>query len=1227
MPFSLTNFFANARLEFRSQLRRPTIYVTTALLFLYWVIFAARARINPNFWGPSGEVYCNAPVALYFLFATQSFVTFLFVPLAMGPGPLRELRAKLGESWLATPASPTTALWGRFFAAFVILAFSTLIASIGVLLSPYLSLALGHMTVLKVGPVPWLHLIYAWCTILVPTLFFASSFVFWLVVWTRRSSAAVVATVVLVLGAVISHYMGKTTHFDALQVIDPTAFHAVQRTVEYWSVEQRNHDFLPLTRLFWLNRLLWVGAGLALSGLATVTFRRSRFLFGSQSAWVGGLGGLGGLGALSARKWFRRGSISPRSPAVLEETSALDPASASAPVSRVQQFGFRFRVELRQLLREPLYGAAFLFCLLWLWIYHYAWLKLQFVSWSATPDQLVVARKGLWMLVFHLVPFITASTVFYERNLSGWEHFDTLPIPNWLQWLPKLAALMVYCALFPLAVLLASLLTQALFQGGFAEGAAYLQVLLGSYYLYLLQFVVFSFVIALLCPSRAVAFGVTMLVLYVSVFLYESTMSGPELWLQMHETRFSWSTFDDGFGPYAAKVYSKGLFWLAASLAALSLATGFWKRGQLRRWDPRGWGVRVFVALIFAGGAGFLAQHFLAQSSMWQRSRLRPSSAAQRAEYEKTLATFRGDVSPRLSSFDLEIDLEPERGRYHYFWRGRMQGLVDQAKPEGSASLLVQANPGPDLEFRRDGQPLNATLAFPRWGAWRYDWPKSRAPGGELSVRSQHEFIGYPRKRGKALGVVANGSYLGPEALPYFGYDPSLEIEIPVKRSLHGLGARVPEFSSEREALKLPRDCAWPGGAQEWKIQISTAKEQYAVAPGKLQKSWVEGERRYFIYASEAKDCGHMSMASARYEKLDSKWSPAAGPAVDLRVLFLQKHSEAAERVQQVVHQALSKLSEILGPYPYSALQVAETRHDAPLGVSPANVIWLRENEGWTTRVDRPEDEHDLRFYVAYRLAQHWMQNRVAPARAPGKGLFSAGIPAFLALEFLEDSFGEDWLQKKYLRRWMQDYFWYHGIYGTAETSVIASQGVEQIDLHKGSLALRAYAQALGRPKLYAKLRELLGSGAEMGSSAPPWTAAAWQASLDAAFVSDSGLSLPSEMMSEILHYDNRLVSATAQLLPDGQYQIDLSIEANRWQNLGQGEEAKLVPWVRPLPLGLYFDPRGEEQKLHLVEVKNGLNHIQLRLSKKPHEVVIDPKIELLDISLKDQKARVKDGH
>lgn len=118
-------------------------------------------------------------------------------------------------------------------------------------------------------------------------------------------------------------------------------------------------------------------------------------------------------------------------------------------------------------------------------------------------------------------------------------------------------------------------------------------------------------------------------------------------------------------------------------------------------------------------------------------------------------------------------------------------------------------------------------------------------------------------------------------------------------------------------------------------------------------------------------------------------------------------------------------------------------------------------------------------------------------------------------------------------------------------------------------------------------------------------------------------------MLRDIVHYDNRINSAQARWTKDNKVLLKLEVQAKRSRNAVGSSQAELTAWTRPLPLLIQYNsnPSSEASRTEQVEalkVHNGINHIELTLDAMPSKVRLDPKMLLLDISLKDQARKLQ---
>ena len=84
------------------------------------------------------------------------------------------------------------------------------------------------------------------------------------------------AIVVLLLTFAASYLSSKIDNKTLSSLIDPTGLTAITKTTELWTVTERNQQLIPLNWLIVVNRVLWLGVGIA---ILLFTYARFSFTF------------------------------------------------------------------------------------------------------------------------------------------------------------------------------------------------------------------------------------------------------------------------------------------------------------------------------------------------------------------------------------------------------------------------------------------------------------------------------------------------------------------------------------------------------------------------------------------------------------------------------------------------------------------------------------------------------------------------------------------------------------------------------------------------------------------------------------------------------------------------------------------------------------------------------------------------------------------------------------
>src|SRR5690606_32988655 len=111
---------------------------------------------------------------------------------------------------------------------------------------------------------------------------------------------------------------------------------------------------------------------------------------------------------------------------------------------------------------------------------------------------------------------------------------------------------------------------------------------------------------------------------------------------------------------------------------------------------------------------------------------------------------------------------------------------------------------------------------------------------------------------------------------PFVGYSSHREIAENKTRQKYGL--------PERRRLPAIDDSEYyqynyMGAAATWidfEAIVSTDQDQIALAPGDLQKEWIEKDRRYFHYKMDQKILNFYAFLSGRYKSKTDQWNDVA---------------------------------------------------------------------------------------------------------------------------------------------------------------------------------------------------------------------------------------------------------------------------------------------------------------------------------------------------------------
>lgn len=1190
-------FWAIFRFELAYQLRRaPTWFYVAVVAFFAFVQFATRSVSARN-----GDYFAGAPFVVASVAVISFMVWMVVTAYVTGDAAARDVSTGMHPLTYAAPVTKAEYLGGRFLAAFVLNASILLAIPAGTLLGVY-----GP----EVEPTlrgPFLPAAYlaVYGLVVLPSAFVATAVQFAFAALSRRAIAAYLASLLL-----LTITRGVTLlplRRDLLQFFDPIGAITILRNdlTVGWTQLELNTRMIALEGGPLGTRLLWV-----VVSLGVLAFAHARFRFGHPTPGAG---------------WRRAAGRH-------VQRSAVDDAApgrhAKVAVPRVPRtFGVATRA--RQTL--AIAGRSFrTIAASWSWLIFAPFITLLSVALVLDGFQgvpllprtenviaaLITPQPGPlpWLLVPLLIIFWAGEVIWREREARVSEIADAAPVPDRVLFLGKYLGL----ALLPVAlmVLLATvgILVQVVHGGVDVEIGQYLQALLGLQLVDYLQLALFAFGVHVVVNQKAVGQAVVLFTLFVMMIAYANEM-GHELLVPIFSP--SWAYTDMiGFGPSLGPWLWLKLYWVGWVLLLAVAARLLWMRG-----NEEGLRVRLRVARrrlslpAAATAVGLLAIVFTTGGFIFYNTNVvndyttASDDAARRAEYERRFVAYRDALQPRLTETALRVEIYPDRREVQFRGTYRLVNATAAVLDTVHLATAWDALTGP-VAFDR---PASLARADAEVGHRIYILEDALAPGDSLRLTfavdvALRDFS----NRGADPSVSAKSTFFTNQAwLPAIGYQPNREIVNPNVRRVHGLepGPRIPS------PYDVDPTEMWAGA--EWidfEAVVGTSEDQVAVAPGMLRRTWMEGGRRYFHYATDVPIGNQWAIASSGYAVHEAQWNDVA-----IQIFHHPTHSENVDRMVRAVRASLEYYTGQFGPPQRSYVRLIE---------QPGRAFGLHAENATITYGERfslaiPEaDERGFDLFsavVAHEVAHGW---GVPYARAEGAGFLSESFAWYAALGTIESAHGRDSLRR--FLEWMREPF---PIAPVRDAVPLLRAHGDYLNYRRGPFTLYALAEYIGRAEVNDVFRSLL-EAHPLGTERRATSLDVYRRLQEA--TPDSLQGLLHDLFEANTWWEFEAERAIAEPLEAGAWQVTLDIRARKEvvDTAGVETEIPLDEWVEVAVFGA-AEEDGESgdilyRRLHRVRATE--ETIAVTVPRRPARAGIDPFHLLIDDTPDDNVVDVTEG-
>lgn len=424
---------------------------------------------------------------------------------------------------------------------------------------------------------------------------------------------------------------------------------------------------------------------------------------------------------------------------------------------------------------------------------------------------------------------------------------------------------------------------------------------------------------------------------------------------------------------------------------------------------------------------------------------------------------------------------------------------------------------------------------------------------------------------------------------------------------------------------------------------VSTSAHQIAIAPGYLQKSWTEGNRKYFRYKMDKKILNFYAFNSGVFEVKKETEN-----GIHYEIYYDKKHTYNVNRMMSALKKSIEYYSENYGEYPHRQARIIEfPRTMGTFAQAFANTMPFSEGIGFIADVEENNPESvDYPFaVVSHEMAHQWWAHQVIGANTKGATMLSESLAEYSALKVLEREYGK-FQMRKFLKESLDGYLKGRASEWKEENPLIYTENQQYIHYQKGALVMYAMSHYLGEENFNRILKNYL---SKVQYQKAPYTTSLELLSDIKAGTPESLQYLVKDMFETITLYDNKVIKAKSTLLKNGKYKVVVEFQVSKYRTDKKGKaiysENKVQPLmekvkkeeVKSLPLNDYIEVSvfGEKIKKNGYEYDNELitnrykinkiyNTFEIIVDKKPTEIGVDAYNMLIDRNSNDNRIKVE---
>jgi ABC-type transport system involved in multi-copper enzyme maturation permease subunit len=1190
--------------EIKYRLKRPATWAYFGILLIFGLIFS----IGGN--GPASEkVFVNSPVAIATMLSVISIFGIMLSSAIMGVPVYRDIEHKTENYYFTYPISEKGYLLGRFLGSMSVLFMVSLGLHIGLIIGFLIGPFAGYIEADRFTDFNLWYYVQPTITIYWTNFFFAGCIFFTLVSLTKKVMLAYAGGAILFITYLITLTLTQDIeNKDLVSLLDPFGSGTFQNIIQYWTPEEQNSQTVPFTGMLVWNRVIWVGLGLSALFFTLFRFNFQRFLNKNYTS-----------------KKKNDNLDAPKASAALTKIPTVSKVfSGALNVRLLFQLAF---MELKNIVRDNFFKAILIAAVLFL--FFDGWFGAPIYGTPSLPltlYMLEVKDATYIILIFILIVFMTGEVLHRERNVNYDQIFGSLPIPNRIVYGSKFLALVMISFILVNLVLVSGVLNQIL-KGyfNFEFDLYFIDLYLIEFPKYI-TFVMLAFFVHSMVTKKFMG-HVIAIAIWAFLFALNSLAEiDNNLYLYSYAPGYTLSDMN-GFGHFGEALLWFRTYWLACGAFLTIIGYLFWKRGtdsgfkarlQLakERLNYKTISLLGLLLVVFFGAGSFINYN----TKTINKYSTNDAGTINRANYEKDLGKYDKIAQPKIIDVKVLADLVPEERsatiQTNFIMVNKSDEIIDSLHLNWGAEGLLKQEV---ISFTLNGNEPKLGKRYDAYGyeIYAFETPLQPKDTIMLELKVAASYKGFPNE-GSGSDIVYNGTFLNNSFFPSFGYDAQGELTSDQDRKKYELPIKDYQLPVQTDAWGT-NNLLFNDDADYITFEgtVSTAPDQIAIMPGKLQKEWVENGRKYYTYKMSGELDFFYNISSAKYAVHREVWTGISGKKVNIEIFHHPTHTYNIDRFVKGVKHSMDYFSENFGDYQYSQMRILEFPRYSTFAQSFPNTVPFAESFGWVGDFSDPKDLDYVYTVTAHEVAHQWWGHQVSPSATRGANQISESMAEYSSLMVMKKEYGADAMQE-FLKVELDNYLRSRANESKFEKTLLDNDNQAYVWYRKGGLILYGLQDLIGESNLNEGFKAYV--SAAKFREAPFTTTIEWYDYMKEV-TPDSLQYYLEDSFEKITLYSNKVTAATYKKLEDDKYEVTITVESAKNYFDGNGKLLEEGSKPNALDIGVFDNDIKNTQGMMVKSalilkkewVQPGTSSFTYITNKVPVKAGIDPYNKMID--------------